>query len=727
MVVFLIGGSGVLMNALIDKMNKNGHRVYLLTGHRDNRGSYKRVFERYDFPYDSVSIKDIFESIRPDLTIFTGAYDTNFDWETISRQEAVRYMTGLMNILSACSMIRSGRFVYLSSEEVFGDPYMDYIFEEEPVSPKGFRALALAQGEETCANYRKTQGTDTVILRFDHMYWVPEKGKKEDAPCFRMCLEALKTEKISANSRRTFSMIHLNDAVEMAYKIFVKEEPEHSLYHISSMEAVGELQLAEKMKEVMGSGITVADTAVGVGSRLILNADRYRNEFPHEIFHHYENGTAQVAQFMMRHSGSFITEEDSGAGAAVKVWKHIKEIAAAMVPFMESLVLFLPFFLLSRVAADSAFIARLDFYLLYVLLLSVVHGQQQAVFSALLASAGYCLLQMHERTGFEVLLDYNTYVWMVQLFIVGLTVGYMRDQLRYVRNENRSRVQYLSGQLKDIEDINDSNVRMKHNFEEQIVNHKESLGKIYEISSSLEQYGPEEVLFYAAQVLSKLMDTADAAVYTVANGDYARLFSATSPEARRLGNSIKYTAMEEMYEELKAHRVYVNRNMEEKMPVMASAVYTEEGMQLILMLWSIPWQRMTLGEANRLTIVGSLIQNAVVHANRYLEALRNRRYVEGTNVLDEEAFTHLAKAFSDARDKGLAEYVLLEILAEEQDYESVAGTLGNAIRQTDYLGILRGGRLYALLPNTNVENIGGIIDRFGASGYRCRIDEEAVI
>ena len=149
-------------------------------------------------------------------------------------------------------------------------------------------------------------------------------------------------------------------------------------------------------------------------------------------------------------------------------------------------------------------------------------------------------------------------------------------------------------------------------------------------------------------------------------------------------------------------------------------------MQLILMVWSLPWQRMTLGEANRLMVVGHLIQNAVVHANRYLEALRNRRYVEGTNVLDEEAFTHLAKAFSDARDKGLAEYMLLEILTEE-NYESVAAVLGKAIRQTDYLGLLRGGRLYALLPNTGPKYIGDIISRFQNCGCECRVDEEAVI
>ncbi len=171
----------------------------------------------------------------------------------------------------------------------------------------------------------------------------------------------------------------------------------------------------------------------------------------------------------------------------------------------------------------------------------------------------------------------------------------------------------------------------------------------------------------------------------------------------------------------------MNRNMADNLPMMASAVYSEDSMQLILMLWGIPWERMTLGESNRLTIVGYLIQNAVVRANHYLEALRNQRYVEGTKVLDEGAFTQLARAFLDARDKGLTEYVLLEVQAEGSNYEQVAVTLGSAIRQTDYLGILKGNRLYALLTNTGKENVGGVIERFQKAGYSCVIDEEAIL
>ena len=91
MVVFLVGGESRLMDALITKMEKDGHKTYLLTGKRDGRGKYRRVFERYNFPYDSESVREIFSNVNPDLVIFLGAYDTNYDWSD-ARRESVRFI-----------------------------------------------------------------------------------------------------------------------------------------------------------------------------------------------------------------------------------------------------------------------------------------------------------------------------------------------------------------------------------------------------------------------------------------------------------------------------------------------------------------------------------------------------------------------------------------------------------------------------------------------------------
>ena len=53
MVVLLIGGGCVLMDAMISKLTKNGHRVYLPTGQKNNRFSYKQVFEKYNPVFNS--------------------------------------------------------------------------------------------------------------------------------------------------------------------------------------------------------------------------------------------------------------------------------------------------------------------------------------------------------------------------------------------------------------------------------------------------------------------------------------------------------------------------------------------------------------------------------------------------------------------------------------------------------------------------------------------------
>lgn len=233
------------------------------------------------------------------------------------------------------------------------------------------------------------------------------------------------------------------------------------------------------------------------------------------------------------------------------------------------------------------------------------------------------------------------------------------------------------------------------------------------------------MLFYAAHVLSHLMDTPDAAIYTVANGDYARLFSFTSDTAKKMGNSIKYTDMKELYGELKERRVYINRTMDNRYSLMAVGVYAEEQMQIIMMLWGIPWERMNLAESNRLMIIGSLVQNAAVRASRYLEALHENRYVADTNILEQEAFERLVNAFFDAKGKGWTECSLLKIEDAARTYEDTAHAFSSLLRQTDYLGVLQDG-LYVLLPNTSEENAKWVIARFQEQGCNCELRNREV-
>ena len=189
-------------------------------------------------------------------------------------------------------------------------------------------------------------------------------------------------------------------------------------------------------------------------------------------------------------------------------------------------------------------------------------------------------------------------------------------------------------------------------------------------------------------------------------------FSATSEKARSLGNSINYSEMDAMYTVLAGKKVYINKNMDERYPLMANAIYSEDEMQLILMIWGIPWERMTLGQANMLTVIGYLIQNAVVRANRYISALEQQRYIKGTNILEPEAFLALVKAYLNARDKGLTQCALLSVDTKENDRDEVGKRLIKLLRQSDYVGELEGGKMYALLANTSAKDATMVKERF---------------
>ena len=683
--VLLIGGSSDLMNAVLNKLNKEGHRSYVLTGSRNVRESYKNVYEKYNFPYDCDCLKEIFDSVNPDVI----------------------QLAGLQNVMSTFATMKKGRLIYLSSQEVYSNSYPNHISEDLQTSAISLRGMTYVQGEDICRNYHQTMGL----------------GTGADYVCAQMCVEALRTGKIQANSHKMFSLLYQDDAVEFIYQIIRAEQTMHSLYHISSEQAVTEMELAQMVQKEMGKNAQIVNNTVGSEFRVILSAKLFADEFGMKIFHNYEESVAEMAKHIKRHSNEYMQDSDVGKGAAGRIKQNIYHIVRALVPFLENVVCFLPFFMLHNRAVDSAYFAKLDFYLLYVLLFAIIHGQQQATFSAVLATAGYCFRQSYTRSGLEILLDYNTYVWVAQLFILGLVVGYMKDQLAAMKGESQQEMQYLTGQLDDIQDINTSNVRLKNVLEVQIVNQNDSFGKIYEITSSLDQYDPSEVLFYAAEILSRLVGSKDVAIYSVANRSYARLFSSTSKKARELGNSIEYTSYEDMYRDLKEHRVFINKNMDEKYPLMANAIYSEEEMQLILMIWGIPWERMTLSQANMLVVIGYLIQNAVVRANRYIEALENQRYIEGTKIMETEAFSNLVEAYLRARNKNLTECTILRIDVQENRQEEAAVALTKLMRQSDYIGKLSDGNLYALLSNTEHKDADFVIRRFDKAGYKSWVKE----
>ncbi|MDO5154847.1 MAG: NAD(P)-dependent oxidoreductase [Eubacteriales bacterium] len=719
--VLLIGGCSSFINNLIIKLKKEGHRVYLLTGSRYQKHSYQKVFERYDFPYDASCLNEIFESVNPDVTIYMGAYDTNYAWKN-EESESVKYNACMLNILMGYIMKNSGRFIYLSSEEVFEGNYVEDITEDMILTPRSFKNMALAQAEAMCENYRVSCEKDIIVLRLEHVYSLPEYLEDVTDPCTKKCLQALESGVISVSQGESYSLLFVSDAIEFMYRLLVSKKHQYSLYNLASDEEIMDVKLAEIIRSYLGFDVELV--VVGTRERRkVLSGKRFHNEFGGSFLCNNEDVIKKVIAQMKKYRHVFVYGGERKEPLIDRIFKKTGWIVKVLVPFIENFAVFILSFMINNRSVGSKYFANLDFYLLYVLLFAIIYGQKQAILSAILAVMGYCFRQMYDRSGLELMVDSNTYVWIAQLFILGLAVGYMRDYITKLKFEQKSEQDFLNMQLGDIKEINDSNVRVKDALQVQIVNQNDSVGKIYSITSSLDQYSQEEVLFYAADMVSKLVKSKDVAIYTVSNKVYARLFSSTSKYARVLGNSVKYKELGEMYEVLSSKNVYINRKLDEKFPLMASAIFDEQDvMQMIIMIWDLPWESMTLGQANQLTVIGALIRDAVVRANRYLAALEEERYIEGTKLLDADAFSSLVAAYMKAARQGFTDCMVLRLENTNQmDFGEVSNILADKMRDHDYAGLLEDGNIYILLSNTNFEDAKQVVKRLADIGFESEI------
>lgn len=717
MKVFIVGKYNTFVNELIKKLYKENDKIYVLTGEKYHGAKPHRVFEQYSFPYSGDSIIEVLDSVQPDVVLFTGAYDANFQWQNI-RSESMHYMSGLINLIMSAEMHKIKHFVYLSSSRVYEAHSESAISPKEKTTATEYTGLTVAQGEELCRLFNETTELDISILRIDNMYKTPADLPEVNDFCSDLCLEALRDSSVTANNNHIFSMIHVADAVFGIYQYIHARHHRNFLYHLSSGQSITELDIANAIKNTDVS-ISVQDKTEGMKNRIILDGEEFNREFDFKVFHSYEKDIPAIYKNMRKNRKVFLEKQKKKKISSGFI-QRTKALLLALLPFIENCLLFIPVFMVNNRAVGSGYFDKLDFFLLYVLLFAGIYGTKQAIFSATLSVVGYCFRQLYSRTGIELLIDYNTYLWIAQLFIVAMAVGRLRDSTKVISYEKDEEINFLNGQLEDMVSINESNNRIKNIYQNRILDYDDSLVKIYSITSELDSLEAGAVLFYAADIIGRILGTEDVAIYQIANSDYCRLFSATSDQAKSLGKSLKYSDMTDMITAINNHQVYINKTMNEDYPLLASAIYRSEKPIEIIMLWGLPFEKMTLYHTNLLTVLGYMIYNSVERADRYLEALATTRFIRDTRLLNKDAFQELRTTYQDAMEKGFTECTVLQVSSNTmRTYKEWSDILSSKLRFSDYLGIGGRGEVCILLTNSSLQDAQFIIQRFAQIGITC--------
>lgn len=711
---------------LIARLSKEDWEVFVITGSEEKvEKPEKGVFQQYNFSFDNPSIKYVLESAQPDLVLFMGAADTGFNWKTI-QQQSVRYLSGLANLLLSCRLAGVPRFLYLSSDEVYEKHYEAPIDEEEPLFARSPKAVAIAQGEDLCLRCHMKHELRVTILRIAHLYGYPVEPSHPLDFCMQMCIKALKGETLQADGGKTFTPTFLPDAVDAVYRVAAMRHPSKTVYQISSGEAVGELQAAKLIAGLCKNPPPVEDIRNELREAVIVSNKRITGDLRYHTKYSFEEGASSLFALVRRHLSDFLTPEERRKRSIFRRAGYgMHDALRKLLPFAENLLLFIVVFIVVFFTGGNKYYEMVDFYLLYVVFVAVVHGKQQTVCSILLSSLGRLFMLSREAAMFDILVDYNTYVWVVQLFIVGMSVGYIKDKFQQEVGDKEEQIGYLSVELEEIKEINFANVRIKKVLEDRLINYKDSLAKIYSIVSKLDELEPGKVLFASIGIISEIMGSDDVSIYIASSGSpFCRMVAASSDLARSMKKSICFPDMGRLYTELSAGRVYINREMEPKLPAMAGAVYNGEELEIIIMIWSLKFEKANLYQANLLSVLCHLIFDSVDRAHRYIEDSQAVHYWQDTNIMLPAPFAKALEVHQYAREKGLSDFCVLRVEAAGKPVEELGALLSARLRPTDYLGLDEQGGLQILIANSNPQEAAVVIERFAKLGVTLRLEEE---
>ena len=466
-------------------------------------------------------ITEVFSSVSPDVTVFTGAYDGTFTWED-ERNDSVSYISSVMNILSAYSSAENGRFIYISSDAVFPADNEHRYSEEDEVSAFEPRSTAFVQAEDICRQFRTDMNKDIIIARIGGYYHLPKTPEEMDDFISEFCVSYLKNGTISIPDDRAIMPLAQSDAIFFLSRIALAPAHRFSVYHISSGNQLtaGELKnmiadAAESSGYVIPSTESMSQKTESVGRvsaglrrfferkadrdrvvnadnrsksifvhlryrQAMLNADRFREEFGINRLSEFGKDIENIVAHILKHRKQFLRLNAVRLPLFDVIAKEMVWLFHNLLPFVENILCFFGFFLLNNSLSGSKYFGRIDFYLIYVLLFAILYGQQQAVFSAFLATAGFLFVHLRGSPDSGVLLDFSTYVWIVQLFIFGLTVGYLKDRLSAQKAVALYDYEHMTQQIDDVRDINESNVRVKDALQTQIMLSAEEMARIAE-------------------------------------------------------------------------------------------------------------------------------------------------------------------------------------------------------------------------------------------------------
>jgi UDP-glucose 4-epimerase len=165
---------------------------------------------------------------------------------------------GTLNLLRSCVQKRIGKFVFVSSCAVYGDPKILPVNENVKVNPISPYAESKLVGERYCLGFSERELLKLVVLRFFNVYG-PRQGLNEYSGVITQFIDRLKQGKpllVYGDGSQTRDFVNVKD-IANAVLASLKTGVSNDVFNVGSGKSTSINELAKTVSELVDKNLDI--------------------------------------------------------------------------------------------------------------------------------------------------------------------------------------------------------------------------------------------------------------------------------------------------------------------------------------------------------------------------------------------------------------------------------------------------------------------------------------
>jgi UDP-glucose 4-epimerase len=629
-------------------------------------------------------IKDIFETYEFDTIIYF-ANELTYGNEKRSDAEELRLILEYTRTNQ-----NDSRILYFSSPD-------------SAYSGKSGKWLLSLSKEQLCEYYEKELGLDIKIVRIPYLYSGTYKKDFLYKLFDHVRLGKTLTFKEAPSSRAYF--ISMIDLAELIVRFSDNWKKGVEMLTVNEEFGIKFADIAGKIREINPEAM-IDFTAEEEGKKLGTNNVAIRNEygwfsripFTDDIESEYKK-YLEINHIITR----FLDK--------VKKWMEERPLATKLI---ELFSLFILTEILLWTTKSALFFQIVDFRMAFIVIMACVHGLGFGLAAAGLSSFSWLIAKMISGTKW-ITIFYETTNWLsfIYFFLVGAICGYMKivkdNKINNLQDQNK----LLEEKLMFTRELYNDTFHEKRDLKKQIIGSKDSFGKIFDITRSLDTVEPRRLYLKIMDTFEEILENKSISVYSVGeNSNFARLEVASRDILDEAVRSISLDTYTDVIEKLKEKEIWKNTQFTQGLPMYAAGVLRNGKLELLIFIWHTKHEQRSLYYVNLFKILSELVELFLLRAYDYSQITYEKQYIEGTRILSVQAFEKAFANFKDMAERKVFSYSLIEFDTKGFSLKECDEMLAKKIRANDILGLTEEGKLCLLLSQATENDLSFILPRF---------------